>query len=149
MIRKLLYTFLSFIFLLVLFSLILDWFPSPEEPGYSYLLTFGKEGSAPGEFIAPIGIAINGEELFVSDSGNNRIQVFDLDGSFLREFGSTGDKPGELGRPMHLDIYNDKLFVTEYLNDRIQVFSLVGDPLFALGEISAIILTKKPSKKRA
>lgn len=134
MMRKIVYGLMSVLILLVLTSYVFNWFPSPMESGYSHLMTFGKEGSAPGEFKAPLGIAINGEELFISDSGNNRIQVFDLNGSFLREFGKSGDKVGELGRPMHLDIFEDKLYVTEYLNDRIQIFSLLGDPLYMFGE---------------
>ena len=50
-------------------------------------------------FEQPIGIAIAGNEVFVSDAGNNRIQVFDRDGRFLRLFGSEGEGPGELARP--------------------------------------------------
>jgi len=85
-------------------------------------MVWGEEGSGPGQFSNPIGIAIAGDEVFVSDAGNNRIQVFSLQGKFLRMFGRQGSVPGELGRPMHMDIREDKLYVAEYLNDRGQIF---------------------------
>ncbi|WP_228856450.1 6-bladed beta-propeller [Desulfomarina profundi] len=95
---------------------------------YNFVRSWGQQGSAQGQFNNPIGIAIAGREIFISDTGNNRIQVFDLDGKFLRMFGGQGNGPGELDRPMHLDIHAGKLYVAEYLNDRIQVFSLDGTP---------------------
>jgi len=39
-------------------------------------------GSGPGGFAAPIDVVVRGQELFVLDSRNNRIQVFDLAGNF-------------------------------------------------------------------
>ena len=39
-------------------------------------------GSDPGQFAAPTDVVVRGQELFVLDSGNNRIQVFDLAGNF-------------------------------------------------------------------
>ncbi len=64
--------------------------------------------------------------MFVADSRNGRIQVFDLDANFKRQFGKPGDGPGELGRPMNLTIHRGELYVPEYFNDRIQVFELDG-----------------------
>lgn len=105
------------------------WFPSPQEAGYCFVRAWGGPGATPGQFQQPIGIVVAGDELFVSDAGNNRIQVFDLEGNFLREFGTEGEAPGELNRPMHLDFAGGKLYVAEYLNDRIQVFSPEGKSL--------------------
>ena len=110
-----------------------SWFPSAKGPAYSFVLDWGSPGSGPGEFREPIGIAVAGDEVFVSDAGNNRIQVFDLNGRFLRSFGHEGDDLGQLSRPMHMDVRDGKLYVAEYLNDRIQVFSLEGEPLAAIG----------------
>ncbi len=77
-------------------------FPSPREPGYRFVQAWGQRGQGPGQFENPIGIAFSQNEIFVSDSGNNRIQVFDRDGNFIRQFGGEGSAPGELSRPMHL-----------------------------------------------
>jgi len=49
------------------------------------LFSFGPSGSAPGEFNSPWGIDTNAAgDVYVADSGNSRIQVFDSKGSFLR-----------------------------------------------------------------
>jgi DNA-binding beta-propeller fold protein YncE len=45
------------------------------------------EGSAPGQFYHPRGIATSSSgEIYVADSGNYRIQVFSPDGEFLRQW---------------------------------------------------------------
>lgn len=96
-------------------------------------MTWGMSGTGPGELKEPIGIDIKEKEVFISEGGNNRIQVFDLNGNFLRMFGHKGTGLGELGRPMLMDIRNGKVYVTEYHNDRIHIFNLRGDPITTIG----------------
>lgn len=49
------------------------------------LFSFGSEGSGPGQFKFPRGVAIDGNgSIIVGDSGNNRIQIFDEDGKFIK-----------------------------------------------------------------
>ena len=46
-----------------------------------------------GELSQPRGIAIDGDRrVYVADSGNHRIQVFDLQGRFLRKWGTEGEE---------------------------------------------------------
>jgi DNA-binding beta-propeller fold protein YncE len=48
------------------------------------LREWGEEGSEPGEFHFPIGIAINAaDEIFVTDFYNDRVQKFSVDGKLL------------------------------------------------------------------
>ncbi|MBL4865602.1 MAG: hypothetical protein JKY67_04415 [Pseudomonadales bacterium] len=94
------------------------WIPSEQEPPYRFTLDWGGKGSNPGQFHDPTGIAVTADEVFVSDSRNGRIQVFDHGGRFLRQFGASGDKPGQLGRPMNLSIYENTLYIADYWNDR-------------------------------
>ncbi|KAG1655221.1 E3 ubiquitin-protein ligase TRIM71 [Nymphon striatum] len=58
--------------------------------------TFGSLGNKPGQFKTPTGVASNSEaHIIVSDSGNNRIQIFNAYGDFIHEFdgcGSDADK---------------------------------------------------------
>ena len=129
--RRLIIVFL--VMALVAAFAFLAWIPSAKEPGYRFLLAWGEKGSGPGELDGPIGIALLGEEVFVSDSGNHRIQVFDRQGNFLRSLGKEGDGPGELGRPMHVDARDGRLYVAEYRNDRIQVFAAGGRSLSMIG----------------
>jgi sugar lactone lactonase YvrE len=52
-----------------------------------FIKSWGKPGSAPGEFDTPHAIALDSRgRLFVADRGNNRIQIFDQDGKFLEEW---------------------------------------------------------------
>ncbi|XP_078575537.1 E3 ubiquitin-protein ligase TRIM32-like [Branchiostoma floridae x Branchiostoma japonicum] len=50
-------------------------------------VTFGGRGSGNGQFKDPVGVAVSEEgEIFVADRGNQRIQVFTLQGTFVRQF---------------------------------------------------------------
>ena len=111
----------------------LAFVPSAEEPPYAFVKAWGGPGSGPGRFNDPTGIAVSGNAVFVADSRNGRIQVFDLDGNFKRLFGRPGKALGELGRPMNITIAGGELYVAEYFNDRVQVFALDGRPLRAIG----------------
>lgn len=104
----------------------LAFVPGAREAGYEFVAAWGEPGSAPGQFKDPTGIAVAGDEVFVADARNGRIQVFDWSGKYLREFGQPGDGVGELGRPMNLTIHESQLYIPEYFNDRIQIFNLDG-----------------------
>lgn len=115
----------------------LAFVPGPREPAYPFVMTWGERGNDSGQFNDPTGIAVasdkDGGEVFIADSRNNRIQVFDQDGGFRRQFGKPGEGLGQLGRPMNLRIANGELYVAEYWNDRIQVFGLDGTPRRIIG----------------
>ncbi len=117
------------------------WFPSVKEPPYQLVKTWGDKGESAGQFNEPTGVAVSKSEVFVSDSRNARIQVFDFDGNFQRLFGEPGDAlnddKAQLGRPMNLTVANDKLYVADYFNDVIQVYSLQGEFLRAIGKPGA------------
>lgn len=52
-----------------------------------FIKSWGKTGSAPGEFNAPHTIALDSRgRVFIGDRSNNRIQIFDQDGRFLAEW---------------------------------------------------------------
>ena len=52
-----------------------------------YLLAWGTNGSGPGQFKVPHGVAVDGQRrVYVADRDNNRIQVFDEDGHYLDEW---------------------------------------------------------------
>lgn len=68
---------------IVVFALESDNFASGK---YAFSLTVGRAGANPGEFNKPIGVAVvpnrivDGDELLaVADSGNKRVQVFNID----------------------------------------------------------------------
>ncbi len=52
--------------------------------------TFGGTGSGPGQFSGAQGLQAGVEGVYVADTGNNRIQHFDADGTFINEWGGGG-----------------------------------------------------------
>lgn len=60
-----------------------------------FLKSWGRVGSAPGEFRTPHGLAFDARgRLFVADRGNNCIQIFDQEGRFLEEWKQFGRPSG-------------------------------------------------------
>ena len=61
--------------------------------------------------------------LMVCDTGNHRIQVFDLSGKFVAKFGTNGSGMGELNEPVSVAVLSDgKIAVSDIGNSRIQIF---------------------------
>lgn len=102
---------------------------------YEPVLTWGRAGDGPGEFRGPIGVAVDDSGyVYITDSGNDRIEKFTADGKFVAAWGATGSAPGQLRRPMHIRRGADGLlYVAEYLNDRIQIFAPDGKPVGRIG----------------
>lgn len=79
-------------------------------------------------FNMPYDIEIDTQGLiYILDSGNNRIQVFDNSGILQRTIGSKGKGPGDFSNPIDLAIDGlGNLIISDYLNRRIQVLDLEG-----------------------
>jgi uncharacterized protein (TIGR03663 family) len=117
------------------------------------VLTWGAIGTEPGLFNHPRGIAAGPDgDIYVVDSDNNRIQVFDWEGTFLREWGSQcnlstgvgcadldGDGPmgwgdGQFQEPWGIAVAGDgRVYVADTWNHRIQAFDSEGSFLTAWG----------------
>jgi sugar lactone lactonase YvrE len=93
------------------------------------------ELTAPGDFSKPSGVAVDVEgKLYVADTMNNRIEIFDADGKFIGTFGKAGDGPGYFGRPKGVAIDSDgHVWVADGMQDRVQVFTKEGQLLIAIG----------------
>jgi tripartite motif-containing protein 71 len=94
--------------------------------------SFGRRGDDVGEFYfgagggndAPAGggLAVSGNHLYVSDSYNDRVQRFNLDGSGATELVG----PGRLAYPRGLTVSGTRLLVADDKNHRIAVFDTGG-----------------------
>jgi hypothetical protein len=61
--------------------------------------------------------------IYIADSGNERVLVFDFDGKLQKIIGRKGQGPGEFSNPTGLDILDDGgLAVADTNNNRIQIF---------------------------
>lgn len=103
--------------------------------GYERVLVFGTQGSGLGQFDYPYDVDVHGGELFVGDSNNDRVQVFDLEGHYLWSFGSSGSGDGEFSRNRGLCASELGIYVTDAKNDRIQAFDLMGVHRWSQGSI--------------
>jgi DNA-binding beta-propeller fold protein YncE len=56
------------------------------DPQSEKFTEWGRKGTEAGEFNDPTGLTVGGNLIFVTDAGNNRIQVFDLNGKFIRQW---------------------------------------------------------------
>ncbi|MGA9587826.1 MAG: 6-bladed beta-propeller [Terracidiphilus sp.] len=91
--------------------------------------------TTPGDFGAPQGVAVDGDgNVYVTDTLNNRVEIFDADGSFVSEFGKHGDGPGYLARPKGIAVDSDgHIWVADQMEDRLQVFNREGQLLTYVG----------------
>jgi hypothetical protein len=93
-------------------------------------------------FDRPMGAAFGLDgRIYVTDSGHNRVCVFDKDGAFLFEFGTFGVAkplpgakntwaPGKLNYPVGISVDQDgSVYVADFRNDQVQVFNPDGTPL--------------------
>ncbi len=95
----------------------------------------GHTLTEPGQFSVPTNVALDADQnLYVSDTYNNRIEIFDADGSFIRAWGKNGDRPGTFARPKGIAIDVDgHVWVADAVQDRIQCFTPEGDLLIWMG----------------
>ena len=66
--------------------------------------------------------------IYVLDSGNRRLQVFDKNGKYLRTIGKRGQGPGEFNAPtcFQLDDETENIFVTDNTRRKIIIFEKEG-----------------------
>ena len=93
------------------------------------------ELTTPGDFAKPTGMAVDADgNLYVCDTLNNRIEIFDADGKFISTYGKNGDGPGYFSRPKGVAIDSDNhIWVTDGMQDRVQVFSQEWQLLITFG----------------
>ena len=101
----------------------------------AHLFDIGKRGSGPGELNLPRDVAIGKDgNLYVVDSGNFRIQVFDAEGKYLRAFGEIGQQLGNFGRPKEAATdAAGNLYVIDTVFANFQIFNAEGELLMFIG----------------
>jgi hypothetical protein len=103
----------------------------------TYLDEFGRYGDGEGEFNSPEDVFVDPFGMvWVADTGNHRIQIFDADGEYQGEFGTYYDVPGTFNSPSSIAVsalqlrepFEDSFFyvyVADTGNHRIQRFKIV------------------------
>lgn len=77
-----------------------------------------------GQFFGPRAVAVdNTGKVWVTDTGNKRIQCFDAEGQFIAAYGGAGSEAGRFQEPVGIasDVQGN-IYVADTWNQRIQVF---------------------------
>jgi len=108
---------------------------------YTLLRRIGTGGkrhtlTSPGDFALPTNVAVDREgNVFVTDTLNNRVEIFDADGVFISEFGTPGDGPGHFARPKGIAVDCDgHIWVADEVQSRVQVYNKEGQLLIYFGD---------------
>jgi DNA-binding beta-propeller fold protein YncE len=118
-------------------------------PAGKVVRRWGKPGSGPGDFKfipgdpttpadvqASIAVSPSGE-VYVSDSGNARVQVFTPQGRFVRQFGSFGGGKGQFLRPFDLAVDGaGNVYVADDQAENVSKFSPSGKVIWQIGGAS-------------
>jgi len=99
------------------------------------LRQLGKTGSQPGEFCQPTHAAVDRDgTLYVADSLNFRIQIFDAQSNLLSAFGRAGDGTGDFSKAKGVAVDSEgHVYVVDSLYDVVQVFDRTGRFLLSFG----------------
>ena len=95
---------------------------------YGKYTIIGKKGSGDGEFNKPTAVANANDNIYVVDSGNKRIQQFDLDGVYI---GSFGQAEG-LQEPTGITTDHQQVFVCDAKTSGIYVYDSNGTFLYKI-----------------
>jgi sugar lactone lactonase YvrE len=105
-------------------------------PNGEYIMDWGSRGSAVGQFNFGSsqnpsqppggGIAVTGDHVYVADSGNDRIERFDLEGGEPIAWGSLGSGPGQFSYPRGVAASESEVIVTDDDNHRVEQFTPEG-----------------------
>ncbi|MDH5296480.1 MAG: 6-bladed beta-propeller, partial [Nitrospirota bacterium] len=82
------------------------------------------QAQEPGQFRSPWGVTVDeAGDVFVSDTGNQRIQKFDRDGNFITQWGGFGSQEGQFNFPYGLGVDSrGHVYAVDSGNMRVQQF---------------------------
>ena len=104
----------------------------------------GIAGPGDGQLTSPRNMAVAADgTIFVLDSGNQRVQVYDSDGNFIDSWGESGSGNGQFNPegdgPWGIGVDDDFVFVADTWNHRIQKFTHDGEFLGAFGNSGDVL----------
>lgn len=104
------------------------------------LFAFGSPGGEDNNLFQPTNIAMGpNDHLYVTDTGNFRVQEFTPDGQFVKTYGAgVGRAPGNFARPKGVVVDREgRVYVVDAAYERVQIFDDQGRLLMFFGEPGA------------
>lgn len=83
----------------------------------------------PTGFYGPRGIFYDAKSnhIFLADTGNKRIVIFDTDGNYVSQFGTAGSGQGQFDEPVDVAVRSDgEVFVSDLNNHRVEILDQTG-----------------------
>ena len=72
--------------------------------------------------------------IYVCDTLNFRVQIFNKDGKFIGKFGKVGNRIGEFSKPKGIAVDSEgHIYVADAMCDVVQVFNKNGELLLVFG----------------
>ena len=89
-----------------------------------YLCKFSTGRTGKGQLNSPFNLTTDVNLfVFVADTWNHRVVIFDKDGNHAQSFGSEGCAEHQMKRPHAIALSPDgKVYLSDYRNSRIQIF---------------------------
>ena len=99
------------------------------------LARFGQPGTSAGDLFHPTNIAVGpGGDLFITETGNFRVQRFTPEGKHVRFYGEAGTQPGTFARPKGIAIDRaGRIYVGDAAFQNVQIFTEDGKLLMDFG----------------
>jgi len=101
----------------------------------SLIRAIGKRGVDRGEFNFPTNLSVDRQgRLYVADTLNFRIQVFDSAGEVVKTIGNQGDGPGHLNRAKGVGVDSEgHVYIADTSFNNFQIFDAEGNLLLFVG----------------
>jgi DNA-binding beta-propeller fold protein YncE len=93
------------------------------------------DATEPGLFSLPDAVAVDSDgNVYVTDTFNDRVEIFDADGNFINTFGKNGDSPADFQRPKGIAVDCDRhIWVVDAVQQMVKVFNKEGRLLIFFG----------------
>lgn len=92
---------------------------------------FSGSGSAEGSLNEPLSAVMSANQrIYVADTDNHRISVFNAQGLFLYSFGTNDDNGQSLNKPTHIFVdAQERVYVLEQAANRVSIYNYLGSLL--------------------
>jgi len=109
-------------------SILPDTLDIPSESSsesYVFVSKWGTSGSGNGQFNNPYSVAVDSSgNVYVADTGNNRIQTFSSTGTYQTQWGTSGSGNGQFHAPIGVAVNSTDgyVYVGDSRNHRVEMF---------------------------
>jgi len=102
----------------------------------NFLFSWGTQGfgQSPSLLASPMGICVSGNQVLVADTGNARVQIFNLDGTYQQTVGGRGMGPGSFDAPVGVAVdAQGRIWVSDNGRQNVQMFNASGSFIAGVG----------------